>query len=510
MKRLLYIFVCAIVVLIATDSQAGRRRGGGSQTRPLCYQISGTPTGLPTVSEFHWLPDEAIADINAVTNYSAVSVAKSNCTGIQPGKTSQVANVFPTATCDHTVLPPGGTPVAHPGSRSDPSVNYPRGEDGVNPGEVAAGETICLRGGEYTVDWTPDYPGTVGNEIIIQPQQGYGTPHFVGANITFGNAAAATYVQMIGRIRMRDEADANPNSSIIIKGSSSDILIHNVGFSSNQLGISVETTAGDNISISKNSFDTHSTHHIGIDRHTANTDGNEGLIQGNTFINAWENGVDLVGNFWIVRYNQFIANGLITGEVGHSAIHLVTHPSNNVHHIPPSSGCDGVEDVNYCDSNQILSNTIRNTREEQADGHAIILDQFCDFNTVSSNMAYTNDAAVVSNFDAKTNTVTWNSGYHNSRDGSALHSVNADMLVSGDSNCDYQRVVGSLTWEDNFVFTGRTAASAEVKALRIDSWAGLSSAQETAVSDDNICIKSDADAFADNGTGQGMQTGICQ
>ncbi len=235
---------------------------------------------------------------------------------------------------------------------------------------------------------------------------------------------------------------------IVLRAGAADDTVRDNTVSETGLGIWIGSGAGDGHHILGNTVHDNSGDGIAIDRINAAL-GRETVIAGNHVFHNGIHGIEINGNRYIVEHNIVHDNGFAT--YGASGIHVFAK--------------DAREDTGK--HNVIRYNvSYHNTDRQMQDGNGIELDQWCDDNEITFNLAFGNDGAGIVLFDAADNLVANNTLFGNMRDPGHTHVFNGDLVVASDATKHVDHAAGN-TLRRNLV----VATDSRHYAIYVDGYA---------------------------------------
>jgi parallel beta-helix repeat protein len=300
---------------------------------------------------------------------------------------------------------PAAAAVLEVGPQAAPGI---RAIAGVRAGEIAPGDIVHLHAGHYRAPIVIPLSGTAAAPIeIVGAGDG---PIEIDGSIVLDHAAFVT----LRDLRITRASDAG----IILRQGSHDIIVRASDVSGTSLGIWIGDHAGDGNRIEDNTIRGNATHGIAIDGVNAEP-GRETVIAGNRIADNGVHGIEISGNRYIVEANLVSGNGRRT--IGASGIHVYAKDAR-----------EGVGRFNIIRGNIAFDN-----RDATAqDGNGIQLDQWCDDNEVTGNIATGNDGAGISVFDAARARIVGNTLYGNMRDPGHSHRHKGELVFASDDTHD--------------------------------------------------------------------------
>lgn len=279
--------------------------------------------------------------------------------------------------------------------------------------QAAPGDTIFLHG------------NIIGNLIITSQGTATSPVHIMGApgNVVHGSLVlqGARYVQISGV-----NAEGSSYPAFVIRNGAADDTIENSQASHAGIGIWIGSGAGGGHKLLRNSVHDNRGDGIAIDRVNC-APGTETVISGNTVNDNATHGIEISGNWYVVEHNIVYDNGKV--NYGASGIHTFAFNAAQ----------------NAGKHNVIRYNVVYNTHDVHAgDGNGIELDQWCDDNRVSFNLAFHNDGAGIVVFDAADNVIENNTLFANARDPGNTHPYRADLVIASDYTKQVDHAFGNI------------------------------------------------------------------
>ena len=297
--------------------------------------------------------------------------------------------------------------------------------------ELGPGSTIRLHAGHYTAAIVIPLAGTTDAPIVIEGA-GDGTLDLAGP-IVLDHAA---FVVLRG-LRIARAADA----AIILREGSHDIMVQGNDIADARLGIWLGQHAGDGNHLEDNVIRGSATHGIAVDGVNA-VPGRETIIARNRIEDSGIHGIELSGNYAIVDGNIVSGSGRLS--TGASGIHVFAKNADQ-----------GVGRHNIIRNNVSTGNHDASAQ----DGNGIQLDQWCDDNLVTNNIAAGNDGAGISVFDAARARIIGNTLAGNMRDPGGSHRHKGELVFATDDEHDADHTRDG-TAERNIVAARNPAAAA--------------------------------------------------
>jgi len=233
--------------------------------------------------------------------------------------------------------------------------------------------------------------GTASLPIVID-SYGTGAPPIVTNVVLFDNSSYITFQNFT--------VTAVPTyPSLVIRNGSTHITVNNNSITNAaSSGIFLGGSGCNNV-IENNRIHDVAADGINVNQ-VACSDGNQTLIQGNTINNIGIHGIELDGNFFIIKQNIIHDTGTTTA--GASGIHLY---GGGFQGTPP----DGMGNYNL-----VLNNVVYHAHEPlYHDGNGIQSDQYTHNNQIYSNLIFGNDGMGVNLYDSQNNQVHDNTLFGN-------------------------------------------------------------------------------------------------
>jgi parallel beta-helix repeat protein len=313
-------------------------------------------------------------------------------------------------------------PQAAPGIRAIASV---RAE------EFGPGAIVHLHAGHYRAAIVIPLSGTAAAPIeIVGAGDG---PIEIDGSIVLDHAAFVT----LRDLRISRASDAG----IILRRGSHDIVVRGSEISGTSLGIWIGDHAGDGNRIEDNSIHGSATHGIAVDGVNA-VPGRETVIARNRIADNGVHGIEISGNRYVVENNVVSGNGIRT--IGASGIHVYAKNAR-----------EGVGRFNIIRGNISFDNHDATAQ----DGNGIQLDQWCDDNGVTGNIATGNDGAGISVFDAARARIVGNTLYGNMRDPGRSHRHKGELVFATDDTHDVDGTRDTIAEKNIAVATDPAAAA---------------------------------------------------
>jgi parallel beta-helix repeat protein len=318
-------------------------------------------------------------------------------------------------------LPPGAQAVARLMDVAW-STLPPGSEVIVGPGQQAGPVTITAQ-------------GTAAQPIVVHASAGQPAP-VITSSVDFQGAAHVKFKGMV--------VQDSPWSAVVIRYGSHHLTIAGNTLQRSEMGLSITAGAGTGHKILNNLIQDNRTVGLGIDTVNAAPD-DRGRITGNLIQRSGHHGIELNGSNYLIERNVTARNGLAIG--GTSGIHIYSRNASE------DSG----------DHNTVRYNFAYEQQDRTAwDGNGIQIDQWCDGNEVSHNVAWANDGAGIIVFDGANNRVSGNTVVGNQRDPRRWLG-NAGELVISTSGPHEDRSSGNLVFNNLLVST-----RADIPALFVD------------------------------------------
>lgn len=298
---------------------------------------------------------------------------------------------------------------------------------------LPAGSQVIVSPGSYNGPVTITATGTAAAPITVTA---WDTAHKPVINNSV-DVQASAFVSLSGLV-----VQSPTWGGFVIRQASHHITVAHSEVHQAPIGINISDDAGTGLVISGNLIEDSSTHGIGVAANgTAST---PNLITGNTVRRSGHHGMEIRGSWWQIERNTVSASG--QSIAGTSGIHLYS-----------ASAAE-----NSGDHNLVRYNLSYNNADTGAsDGNGIQVDHWCDSNTVSFNLAWGNDGAGISVYEARDNLVFGNTVRGNGLDPTGSHGGLGEIVIGSSAGND--RAANNQVF-DNIAVATRTA----VPALYVD------------------------------------------
>ena len=296
--------------------------------------------------------------------------------------------------------------------------------------EIEPGSVVRLHAGHYASPIVIPLTGTAAAPIIIEGAGDGGLD--LDGPIVLDHAAFV----VVKALRISHAADA----AIILREGSHDIVVQGNTIADARLGIWIGQHAGDANRVEGNEVRESVTHGIAVDGVNGEP-GRETIISGNRIVASGIHGIEISGNFAIIDGNHVSGSGRLS--TGASGIHIFAKDANQ-----------GVGQHNVIRNNV----TFDNHDASAQDGNGIQLDQWCDDNLVTNNIAADNDGAGISVFDAGQSRIIGNTLVGNMRDPGHSHRHKGDLVFATDDEHDADHTRNGAA-ERNIVVTKNQSAA---------------------------------------------------
>ena len=301
--------------------------------------------------------------------------------------------------------------------------------------EIGPGRTIRLHAGHYATIVVP-LTGTAAAPVMIEGA-GDGMLTLDGP-IVLDHAAFVT----VRGLHIAHAADA----AIVLREGSHDVSVRGNDIEDARLGIWIGQNAGDNNRIEDNVIRRSVTHGIAVDAVNA-VPGRETTIARNRVDASGIHGIELSGNYYVIDGNIVSGSGRLSTSA--SGIHVFAKNAGQ-----------GVGKHNVIQNNFSYDNHDASAQ----DGNGIQLDQWCDDNLVTNNIAANNDGAGISVFDAARAHIVGNRLNGNMRDPGGSHRHKGELVFATDDEHDADNTRDGLA-ERNIV----AARDPAIAAILVDT-----------------------------------------
>lgn len=238
---------------------------------------------------------------------------------------------------------------------------------------------------------------------------------------------------------------------IALRGRSHHITVRNNLIRDTGLGIWVTDQAGVGNRLDNNQISNSRTHGIAINKTNAIPTA-PSVISNNIIFDNALHGIEIYGSHYIIEYNEVYENG--RKGPGTSGIHVFARSAEEP----------------FGDYNTIRYNTsYRNFEVSGPDGNGIQLDHWCDYNQIYHNLAYENDGAGISIYDAANNAIYFNTLYNNVIDPDGSHPYKAELLLASDKDNPTDHTRGMDIQNNIIVATRKHARAVEIDSRTLDN-----------------------------------------
>jgi parallel beta-helix repeat protein len=263
--------------------------------------------------------------------------------------------------------------------------------------------------------------GTAAQPINVHASAGQPAP-VITSSVDFQGAGHVKFKGMV--------VQDSPWSAVVIRYGSHHLTVAGNTLQRSAMGLSITAGAGTGLKILNNLIQDNRTVGLGIDGVNA-TPGDAGRIAGNLVRRNGQHGIELNGSNYLVERNTTADNGAAIG--GTSGIHVYSR--------------NAAEDSG--DHNTLRYNFAYGQQDRSAwDGNGIEIDQWCDNNEVSHNVAWGNDGAGIIVFDGANNLISSNTVINNQRDPRRWLGDAGELVLSssgaGEDRSSGNRVVNNL------------------------------------------------------------------
>jgi len=328
---------------------------------------------------------------------------------------------------------------------------------------IVVGSATPLPSGATRVDTLANVPWSTlaaGTQVLVSPGSYHGlvaitaatgtqAAPIVVAPFTAGQSPLlddSVDIQQSAWLEVSGLSIAAPTyGGMIIRNASHHVTLSGNTISGAPIGIQITAGAGTGNQILSNTIASSSGD--GIDLEVNADAADRTLVSANVITDSGTHGIELRASHYQIEHNTVSGSGRLTA--GSSGIHVYSGGASE------DSGDDNL--VRYNASYANLDATT-------SDGNGIEIDQWCDGNTVSFNIAWSNDGAGIIVYDGNDNLVESNTLYANERDPGGTHAAGGADLVIGVSAL--QRSAANVV-RDNLIVATRAATP----ALHINSGA---------------------------------------
>lgn len=306
-------------------------------------------------------------------------------------------------------------------------------------GALEPGSEVRVRSGTYAYPVVIAARGTADRPVRIAAEPG-ARPLLTYSVVIEG----AAYVVVEG-LTVRGAEHAG----FILRAGSAHVTVGGSTVEESGLGIWIGAGAGTGHRITGNVVSRNRTNGIAVDVVNADPD-DPSVISGNTITGNGIHGIELNGSGYVVEGNRVSGNGVSMS--GTSGIHVYAR--------------DAAQDAG--DRNLIRYNLVTGQHESDGqDGNGIQLDRFCDGNVVAFNVAWGNDGAGITLFDAGGNLVANNTLTANMRDAGGRHAYKGEIVLAGDYTKAAGRARGNRILNNLVVATRPPVAAIAVEATAV-------------------------------------------
>ncbi len=297
------------------------------------------------------------------------------------------------------------------------------------------GSQVLVAPGHYTGVTTIVAQGTPTAPITVAPYDASQAP-ILDNSIDFQHAA---WVRVSGLT-----LQSPTFSGVVIRRASHHITVADMTIKQAPMGMTITDGAGTGHQLLRNLIDGSATNGIGID---VNSDPNERtLIRGNQITGSGHHGMEIRASHYQIERNTVTASGQALS--GTSGIHIFSGGASE------DSGDDNLVRYNA---------SYANVDPAGVDGNGIEVDQWCDGNTVSFNLVWSNDGAGIIVYDGARNQLLANTGYDDGRDPGHTRVTQGEIVLGSSAlrRSAGNRVAGNLLY----------STRADVPAFYIDDGA---------------------------------------